>query len=151
LNSDPPGASIELDGNPTGKLTPAVLPASKGDHSFVFRKDGFQALLKKATLKAGDAFAFTATLKPVQKDSAGSIFKKIFGGGDKVTLQISSNPKGAEIYVEGNYLNKKTPSKISLAPGDHELQLKLDGYTTLTRKVTVQKDTPLTIDETLKK
>jgi serine/threonine protein kinase len=151
LNSDPAGASIELDGKPTGKVTPAVMSVDKGDHTFVLRKEGFQDFSKKATLKEGDAFALNATLKAVQKDSAGSIFKKIFGGGDKVSLQVASDPKGAEIYVDGNYLNKKTPSKISLAPGDYEMQLRLDGYTTFTRKVTVQKDTPLTINETLKK
>jgi len=151
LASDPVGASIEVDGKQIGKVTPAVLSLDKGEHNFVFRKDGFQDLSKKATLKDGEAFAFTAAMKPVQKDSTGSIFKKIFGGGDKVSLQVNSDPKGAEIYVEGNYLNKKTPSKISLAPGEYELQLRLDGYTTLSRKVIVQKDTPLTISETLKK
>ena len=149
LNSDPAGAAIEVDGKTSGKVTPAVVSLSKGDHTFVFRKDGFQDLSKKATLKDGDALTLNGSLKPVQKDS-GNIFKKLFGG-DKVVVEVSSTPKGAEIYLEGNYLNKKTPSKISLAPGEHELQLKLDGYATLTRKVTVQKDTPLTIDETLKK
>jgi len=149
LNSDPPGAAIEVDGKPTGKVTPSVFPLSKGDHTFVFRKDGFQDLSKKATFKEGDALTLNGSLKPVQKES-GNIFKKLFGG-DKVSLQVNSTPQGAEIYVEGNYVNKKTPGKISLPPGDHEIQLKLDGYTTATRKVTVQKDTPLTIDETLKK
>jgi len=149
LNSDPPGAAIEVDGKPTGKVTPSVFPLSKGDHTFVFRKNGFQDLSKKATFKEGDALTLNGSLKPVQKDS-GNIFKKLFGGA-KVPVEVSSTPAGAEIYVEGNYLNKKTPSKISLTPGEHEVQLKLDGYTTLTRKVTVQKDTPLTIDETLKK
>src|SRR5437764_5325369 len=120
---------------------------NNGDHVFFLRKFRFQDLSKKATLKTGEPFAFTATLKATQKESGGSIFKKIFGGGDKVSVQVSSDPKGAEIYIEGNYLNKKTPSKISLAPGDYELQLKLDGYTTLSRKVTVQKDTRLTISE----
>jgi hypothetical protein len=149
LNSDPPGAAIEVDGKPTGKVTPSVFPLSKGDHTFVFRKDGFQDLSKKATFKEGDALTLNGSLKPVQKES-GNIFKKLFGG-DKVSLQVNSTPQGAEIYVEGNYVNKKTPGKISLPPGDHEVQLKLDGYTTVTRKITVQKDTPLTIDETLKK
>src|SRR3954470_15100974 len=149
LNSDPAGAAIEVDGKPTGKVTPSVVSLSKGDHTFVLRKDGFQDLSKKTTLKDGDTFSLNGSLKPVQKES-GNIFKKLFGG-DKVPVEVSSTPKGAEIYVEGNYLNKKTPSKISLAPGEHEMQLKLDGYATLTRKVTVQKDTPLTIDETLKK
>jgi serine/threonine protein kinase len=150
LASDPSGASIELDGKQTGKVTPAVLSLDKGDHTFVFRKDGFQDLSRKATVKEGEAFTFTATLKPAQRDSASRIFKKIFGGGEKVSIQVTSEPKGAEIYVEGNYLNKKTPSKISLAPGEYELQLRLDGYTSITRKVSVQKDAPLTINETLK-
>jgi hypothetical protein len=149
LSSDPTGATVEVDGKPSGKVTPSVLALNKGDHTFVFRKEGFQDVSKKTTLKEGDAFSFTASLKPTQKDS-GSIFKKLFGG-DKVSLQVNSTPKGAEIYVEGNYVNKKTPGKISLPPGDHEIQLKLDGYTTVNRKITVQKDTPLTIDETLKK
>jgi len=150
LTSDPTGAAIQLDGKPSGKVTPAVLSLDKGDHTFVFRKDGFQELSHKATLKEGESFAFTATLKAVQKETGGNIFKKLFGGG-KVSIPVSSNPKGAEIYVDGNDSNKKTPSKISLAPGEYELQLRLDGYTTVSRKVTVQKDTPLTINETLKK
>ena len=151
VNTDPAGASIEVDGKAIGKVTPAVLTLDKGDHTLIFRKEGFQDFTKKVTAKEGEALAVNATLKAVQKDSGGSIFKKIFGGGDKVQLQVSTDPKGAEIYVDGNYLNKKTPSKISLAPGDYEMQLKLDGYTTVTRKITVQKDTPLTINETLKK
>jgi hypothetical protein len=151
LTSDPVGAAIEVDGKSTGKVTPAVLSLDKGSHTFVFRKDGFQELSQKANLKEGEPFTFTAALKAGQKESAGNFFKKIFGGGDKVPLQVTSDPKGAEIYVSGNYFNKKTPSKIALAPGDYEIQLKLDGYTTITRKVTVQKDTPLTINETLKK
>jgi serine/threonine protein kinase len=149
LNSDPIGATVEVDGKPSGKVTPSIFLLGKGDHTFVFRKDGFQDFSKKTSLKEGETFSFTASMKPMQKDS-GNIFKKIFGG-DKVSLQVNSTPKGAEIYVEGNYVNKKTPGKISLPPGEHEIQLKLDGYSTVTRKLTVQKDTPLTIDETLKK
>src|SRR5207244_9167535 len=129
--------------NPSRKVTPAVLSLDKGNHTFVFRKDGFQELSHQATLKSGELFAFTATLKATQKEPAGNIFKKIFGGGDKVSLQVNSDPKGAEIYVEGNYVNKKTPSKISLAPGDYQMQLKRDGSPTLTTKITGQHDSAL--------
>jgi len=151
LNSEPAGAAIEVDGKATGKVTPSVLSLGKGDHTFAFHKDGFQDASKKATLKEGDTFAYSATLKPVQKEAGGNFFKKIFGGGDKVAIQVTSDPKGAEIYLGGDFTNKKTPAKLSLAPGDYEIQLRLDGYTTIIRKVTVQKDTPLTINETLKK
>ena len=68
-------------------------------------------------------------------------------GRDKVAVQVSTTPKGATIYVDGNQMSKKTPSKISLPPGDYKVDLKLEGYNPITRNVTVQKDTPLTVDE----
>ena len=66
-------------------------------------------------------------------------------------MQVTTTPKGAAISVDGNVLSKKTPSKISLAPGEYEIQLSLDGYSPITRKVSVEKDTPLAITETLQK
>jgi eukaryotic-like serine/threonine-protein kinase len=72
-------------------------------------------------------------------------------GPDKVSVQVTTTPKGAAISVDGNVLSKKTPSKISLAPGEYEIQLSLDGYSPITRKVSVEKDTPLAINETLQK
>jgi eukaryotic-like serine/threonine-protein kinase len=71
--------------------------------------------------------------------------------GDKVSVQVTTTPKGAAISVDGNVLSKKTPNKIALAPGEYEIQLTLEGYSPITRKVTVEKDTPLTITETLQK
>ena len=70
---------------------------------------------------------------------------------DKVPVQVTTTPKGAAIYVDGNMLSKKTPSKVSLSPGDYEIQLTLEGYSPITRKVTVEKDTPLAITETFQK
>jgi len=70
---------------------------------------------------------------------------------DKVGVQVTTTPKGAAISVDGNVLSRKTPSKISLAPGEYEIQLTLEGYTPITRKVTIEKDTPLAINETLQK
>jgi hypothetical protein len=53
--------------------------------------------------------------------------------------------------VDGASLAKKTPTKVTLPPGDYEVQLTLEGYKPVTRKVTVEKDTPLSISETLEK
>jgi eukaryotic-like serine/threonine-protein kinase len=71
--------------------------------------------------------------------------------GEKVAVQVGTTPKGATIYVDGTQLSKKTPNKISLPPGDYQVELKLEGYNPVTRKVTVEKDTPLTINEALEK
>jgi hypothetical protein len=71
--------------------------------------------------------------------------------GDKISIQVSTTPKGATILVDGASLAKKTPTKVTLPPGDYEVQLTLEGYKPVTRKVTVEKDTPLSISETLEK
>jgi eukaryotic-like serine/threonine-protein kinase len=70
---------------------------------------------------------------------------------EKVAVQVTTTPKGAAIYVDGNMLSKKAPTKISLAPGQYDIQLTLEGYSPVTRKITVEKDTPLVITETLQK
>jgi len=72
-------------------------------------------------------------------------------GHDKIAVQVTTTPKGATIVVDGTAMAKKTPSKLSLAAGDYEVELRLDGYNPVTRKVTVEKDTPITINETLTK
>jgi serine/threonine protein kinase len=71
--------------------------------------------------------------------------------GDKISIQVTTTPKGATILVDGASLAKKTPTKVTLPPGDYEVQLTLEGYKPVTRKVTVEKDTPLSISETLEK
>ena len=70
---------------------------------------------------------------------------------DKVAVQVTTTPKGATIFVDGTQIGKKTPTKLALAAGDYEVELKLEGYNPVTRKVTVEKETPLTITETLEK
>jgi len=129
-------------------VTPAKLTLDKGDHNFTFKKSGYLTAAKSATLKPGEPYTYNATLA---KETSTSIFSKIFGGGDKVQVQVRSDPKGAEIWVNDNFLNKRTPSKIGLAPGDYEITLKMDGYKPLTRKVTVTKDSSPTVNETLQK
>ena len=51
-------------------------------------------------------------------------------------LQIRSTPDGAEIVVDKKYMGG-TPSLVRLAPGDHDIQLKKDGFKTWERTVTL--------------
>jgi hypothetical protein len=51
-------------------------------------------------------------------------------------LQVASNPAGADIELDGAFVGS-TPSKIEIAPGDHDLAVVKDGYKRWTRKIRV--------------
>jgi len=51
-------------------------------------------------------------------------------------LQISSDPAGADIEIDGNYVGN-TPSSVAAAAGQHEISIKKPGFKTWERKITV--------------
>lgn len=51
-------------------------------------------------------------------------------------LNISSNPDGADIEIDGNFVGN-TPSSIQLDPGDHAVVVKRAGYKGWERKIKV--------------
>jgi hypothetical protein len=64
--------------------------------------------------------------------------------GDTGTLDVSSNPIGAEIIIDGEDKLKVTPSVIQLPVGNHSLTLKLAGYQDYNINFTIYKDTTTT-------
>jgi len=51
-------------------------------------------------------------------------------------VSISSNPTGADIEVDGNYVGS-TPSTIQLKPGEHEILITKKGFQDWQRKMNV--------------
>ncbi len=51
-------------------------------------------------------------------------------------LSVSSTPSGADIEVDGKFVGN-TPSTITLAPGDHDVAVKKNGFALWTRKITI--------------
>jgi hypothetical protein len=49
-------------------------------------------------------------------------------------VQLSSNPSGAEINIDGSYVGN-TPTLIKLKPGTHSISMTLSGYAPWTRSV----------------
>lgn len=52
------------------------------------------------------------------------------------SFSISSNPAGADITIDGNYMGS-TPSTIDLKPGEHEIVISRKGYQPWQRKLNV--------------
>src|SRR5262249_12465333 len=51
-------------------------------------------------------------------------------------LDVASSPTGADIEIDGKFVGS-TPSSISVAPGDHEISIKKNGFALWTRKMAV--------------
>jgi hypothetical protein len=154
LNSDPAGAEITLDGKGTGKVTPTQIIVGKGSHTVALHKPGY--LDASGTLEAapGQTAQFSPTLK--QTGSTENIktvgkFGGIFGGKQENQGRVSvrTNPKGAQVRVNGQPVKKSTPVDFYLEPGGYELSLTLDGYKPVKKIVDVVKGGKLTVDETL--
>lgn len=64
------------------------------------------------------------------------------------SVEIVSDPPGAEIYVDGNFIGQ-TPATVSLGAGLHHVELKVSGKNRWTRDVEVLKDSRLTLHSVL--
>lgn len=64
LESDPPGADIELDGNFVGN-TPSDVQIGEGDHTVTVRKAGFKDWERKMKVSAGSSVHLSAQLEKI--------------------------------------------------------------------------------------
>lgn len=156
IASDPPGASIILDGKDTGHVTPTQLPVDKpGSHTLLLRKQGYLDETTTANLQSGQTFHYSASMHALgQTDDIKTVskFKKMFGGNDTAsmgTVSIKTNPKGAQIAVNRRIVDKASPLEFYLNPGNYMVDISLSGYKDIHRVITVDKGGKAVIDETL--
>lgn len=83
-----------------------------------------------------DASKFAANPIPAASDSTG--------------VSVKSNPEGAEIEVDGQFVGS-TPSAIQLKAGEHKITLKKTGFASWERTITVAAGSSITVDATLEK
>jgi predicted Ser/Thr protein kinase len=99
--------------------------------------------------------AGTTAQQPAPQKESGNPFRKLgklFGSKeDAGKLEIRTNPKGAEILVNGNPTGKKTPVKTDSPVGSYTITLQMDGYKPVTRKIQITKGQTTGIEETLEK
>jgi serine/threonine-protein kinase len=154
VSSDPAEATILLDGQATGKVTPAQLIVAKGAHTVVVRKQGYLDASSTMDLAPGQAAQFTPTLKlsgSTQEIKTAGGIGGLFGGGskDQGRVTVRSNPKGATVLVNGSAVKKTTPVDFFLNPGNYEITLVLAGHKPLKKVITVEKGGKHVVDETL--
>ncbi len=115
VQSTPPGATVLVDGKRVSGLTPIELQnVSAGEmHSIELAKEGYETEVHTVALEPEDRKELTIVLRQVP-----------FG-----EIKISSDPAGAKVYLNDQYLGRVTPTRVSgLSPGRYSLRLKKEGY-----------------------
>ena len=136
--SMPLSAEIFIDNIDQNLTTPAMvtnLPA--GSHTVKLTKTGYQDWTGTVTIVAGTTQYINPTLPPLT--TTGS-------------LEITTVPPGARVYLDNTDQQKTTPATITnLTAGSHPYKLVLSGYTDAVGTVTIEAGKTAMLTVTLKK
>jgi galactitol-specific phosphotransferase system IIB component len=136
ITSKPPGADVFINGAKQSGQTPVTLPLAPGQYNLVLRLPGYDAYAGSIQVKDNIQTQLDATLT---EKSVTHI----------AWAQISSNPKGAEIIVDGTSTGQFTPARVQVPAGMHNIMLRLNGYQQVKRTVSVSEGGTVPIEETL--
>jgi len=157
VSSTPAGGAIVIDGRDTGRLTPTLFSFDKaGAHTVLVRRSGFLEATNTVNVQSGQASSVNVVLKPLGNTDeirgAGGKFKKVFGHGSASSMGIVSvktQPKGAQIMVNGRVLDKAAPYDFYLNPGTYVIDITMVGHRSLHRVINVEEGEKVAIEETL--
>lgn len=135
VTGSPAGASIFLDGRNTGKVTPAELNVAPGAHTISVRKTGYLETSTDLKLVAGQGTTYSPRLMVAGRTDDIRIvsggMSRMFGGNSAdgtARVEIKSEPKGAQVIINGTPLQKPTPVEIQVDAGNYNITLQKEGY-----------------------
>jgi eukaryotic-like serine/threonine-protein kinase len=137
ISTQPPGADVFINGAKQSGQTPVTLPLAPGQYNLVLRLAGHEP------------YSGSIQVKDIQTQLNVELAEK---SATRVAwAQVNSNPKGAEIIVDGNSTGQFTPSRIQIPSGLHTITVKLDGYQAARRTVQASEGGTVPVNLTLQK
>ena len=135
ISTQPAGADVFINGAKQSGQTPVVLPLAPGQYNLVLRLQGYEP------------YSGSIQVKDIQTQLNVELTERTH----VAWAQVNSNPKGAEIIVDGDSTGQFTPSRIQIPTGLHTITLKLDGYQPAKRTVQASEGGTTTVNLTLQK
>ena len=114
VTSDPAGADIFINGDKQLGQTPVTLHLAPGKYNVVLRLAGYDAYSGSVQVLDEVQARVDATLRAKN--------------GHVAWAQVESTPTGAEIWVDGISTGQRTPARVEISSGIHNIALKLEGY-----------------------
>ncbi|MGB2899996.1 MAG: serine/threonine-protein kinase [Candidatus Acidiferrum sp.] len=137
ISSKPPGADVFINGAKQSGQTPVTLPLAPGQYNLVLRLPGYEAYAGGIQIKDNIQTQLEATLN---EKSATHV----------AWAQVNTDPKGAEILVDGTSTGQFTPARVRIQSGLHSVTVRLDGYQQAKRTVQVSEGGTVVVDESLR-
>ena len=135
VSSRPEGADVFINGAKQSGQTPVTLPLAPGQYDVVLRLQGYEAYSEHVTVKDNVQSQIQIELKERNTHVAWA--------------QVTTVPKGAEIFVDGVSTGVFSPSRVQIPAGLHTVGLKLEGYEPVRRSVQVTEGGTVTLAEDL--
>ena len=113
VDSTPEGAQVQIDGRTDPNwLTPYTMPGlPAGEHSVVITKVGY-----------------VQEIRTVDVTSAAKAFLVVHLTAQVATVNVSSDPAGASIFVDGRDTARVTPAVLALEKGNHTILVRKPGF-----------------------
>jgi len=124
INSTPEGAEVHIDGRTDPSwVTPFNLPGlAPGQHSVTVSRAGYASETRSIEVASGSKSFLVIQLAQLSASAA-----------------ITSQPAGAQIFLDGKDTGKVTPAQINLdKPGAHTFLVKKQGFLDETSSATLQ-------------
>ncbi|MDH7510234.1 MAG: PEGA domain-containing protein [Methanolinea sp.] len=140
VTSLPSGASVYVDGTYYGPSPQLASGLPPGYHQVRISLSGFQDWIGNVMVNSGETTRISQTLSvtptPTQVSGTGS-------------LSIQSNPAGASVYLDNEYMGITPLVLYSIAPGTHTVLLTHPGYADWRATIQVNRDLQTPVDATL--
>jgi len=157
ITGTPAGAEVFINGRDTGKVTPIEFLVEPGPQTVSLRKAGYLEASTDLKVSAGQQVNYAPSLMVAGRTDniqlvGSSRVGKMFGGNGstgKARIEIKSDPKGAQVTVNGTPLQKTTPVEIQVEPGNYDITIQKDGYKAIHESAIVGIDDKIKIDRTL--
>jgi Protein kinase domain/PEGA domain len=136
ISTQPPGADVFINGAKQSGQTPVVLPLAPGQYNLVLRMQNYEP------------YSGSIQVKDIQTQLNIEMTER--SATHVAWAQVNSNPKGAEIIVDGNSTGQFTPSRIQVPTGLHTVTVKLSGYQPGKRTFQASEGGTITVDVPLR-
>jgi hypothetical protein len=141
VQSNPPGASVFLDGTfmgTTEKANPLDLTGvATGSHTLVINLENYNAYSTVIEVTAGKVSRVTAELIPVSQPTQSGI------------IQIASSPASANVFLDDIYTGITPLTLPSVNAGTHTLVIRLPGYQDYSSSINLGAGQSLQVDAAL--
>jgi len=134
VESNVPGVPVTLDGSGTMNVPATFSPVTTGYHTVASLVPGYLPYNEQVLVMENGTTTLQANLTPIVE--AG-------------TLEVSSSPSDADLYVNGAYLGKTPFASPGVAAGTYDLRLTLEGYVGWTGTAVVTGDEVETVNAVL--